>query len=80
VVVTAGASSSRYEEDLDKLLTVQQVLQSHPFSGINRKVQIKPSKWAAVPEAGSADGGAAPPASREVAVEALFILKWGGEL
>jgi len=76
----ADPSSERYEEDLDKLLTVQQVLQSHPFSGINRKVQIKPSKWAAVPEAGSADGGAAPPASREVAVEALFILKWGGEL
>ncbi|EOD15631.1 hypothetical protein EMIHUDRAFT_427613 [Emiliania huxleyi CCMP1516] len=72
----ADPSSDRHEEDLDKLLTLTQVLQSHPFSGINRKVQIKPSKWAAVPEAGSADGGAAPPASRE----ALFILKWGGEL
>ena len=54
-------------DELDQLLTVQQVLQSHPFRGINRKVQLKPIAWAAEGEA-------------EVPTEALFILKWGGEL
>ena len=44
----------------DKLLTVRQVLQAHPFRGINRKVQLKPVAWAL-------RGGV------EVPTEALFI-------
>jgi len=69
-----GDDSGRCDEELDKLMTVQQVLQSHPFSGINRKVQIKPIAWEVVP---AAEDGTPP---KEIATEALFILKWGGEL
>lgn len=48
------------------------MLRAHPFSGINRKVQLKPVAWETrVGEDGS---------KKEVPVEALFILKWGGEL
>ena len=31
---------------LEKFLAVKQVLKAHPFSGINRKVQLKPTAWA----------------------------------
>ena len=31
--------------ELEPLLTVRHVLKSQPFHGINRKVQLKPSKW-----------------------------------
>ena len=54
------------------LHSTRQVLRAHPFSGINRKVQLKPVAWETrVGEDGS---------KKEVPVEALFILKWGGEL
>ena len=49
-----------------------QVLKAHPFRGINRKVQLKPIAWRVDT---LADG-----TETEVPTEALFILKWGGEL
>ena len=72
-------------EELEPLLTVRHVLKSQPFHGINRKVQLKPSKWV---EAAKEDkeGGTGSPGSGGkgsglgAPTEALFILKWGGEL
>ncbi len=53
---------------LDRLRQIEFVMRMHPFSGINRKVQVKATKW---------DGEGL---DDERVVEALFILKWGGEL
>ena len=50
-----------------KFLAVKQVLRAHPFHGINRKVQLKPTGW----DLGGPDGKP---------TEVQFILKWGGEL
>lgn len=84
-----AARCDRDDEELDKLVTVLQVLQSHPFSGINRKVQIKPIAWEPLPEDEGegeeaeprpSDGEEAESRPGERATEALFILKWGGEL
>ena len=36
-------------DELERFLAVKQVLKSHPFSGINRKVQLKPTAWASAP-------------------------------
>ena len=49
---------------LDKLKQLIQVLRMHPFHGINRKVQVKPTQL-------RADGSIQ---------EALLVMKWGGEL
>ena len=61
---------------------MRHVLQSQPFHGINRKVQLKPSKWA------PRDAGDGPPGASNASdasdksdasgppTEALFILKW----
>lgn len=63
-----------YIDDLEKLQTVKQVLKSHPFRGINRKVQLKPTKWERGPPAPGH------PEGKPAVSEVLFILKWGGEL
>jgi len=42
------------------------------FSGINRKVQMKPLKWSTITNGHNG--------TREIVEEALLILKWGGEL
>lgn len=84
------AASEREDADdgmaeVDKFIAVRQVLKAYPFTGINRKVQLKPTKWAppapieaatfsTAAEAAEAARRAAPP------IEAQFILKWGGEL
>lgn len=47
-------------------------LQGGHFSGIYRKVQLKPSKWTRVPK----DNGE----GEEYPVEALMVLKYGGVL
>ena len=39
-----------------KFAAVRQVLTAHPFHGINRKVQIKPTAWQKPPQAAGADG------------------------
>ena len=59
-------------DELEPLTVVRHVLKSQPFHGINRKVQLKPSAW----ERGSPDD----PSGVGAPTEALFILKWGGEL
>ena len=52
---------------LDRLRQIEFVMRMHPFSGINRKGQVKATKWEGEGE-------------DERVIEALFILKWGGEL
>ena len=64
-------------DSFEKFLAVKQVLKSHPFNGINRKVQIKPTAWQTEAAAAMPTGVTTP---RELPTEALFILKWGGEL
>lgn len=61
---------------MEKLIRIKTVLEKGGrFSGINRKVQLKPLKWAhAIPASG--DGAPAAP----TVTEALLVLKWGGEL
>ena len=46
-------------DTLEKFIAVRQVLKSHPFHGINRKVQLKPTQWKAV-EASPAAGPSPP--------------------
>jgi len=58
------------------------------FSGINRKVQLKPLSWRSISGtqlASEGKGGIVPAAlagapQTEVCTEALLVLKWGGEL
>ena len=52
-----------------KLIQLKNVLEMNKFEGLNRKVQLKPSKWDK-----DADTG------KEKVSEVVFILKWGGEL
>eukprot|EP00002_Diphylleia_rotans_P008794 TRINITY_DN1878_c0_g1_i1.p1 TRINITY_DN1878_c0_g1~~TRINITY_DN1878_c0_g1_i1.p1 ORF type:complete len:1006 (-),score=213.20 TRINITY_DN1878_c0_g1_i1:2009-5026(-) len=71
--------SSEEEDNQEKLYQIKDVLerksrnadQGDHFSGINRKVQMKPTK---VEERGDGE------ASTIVVMEVLLILKWGGEL
>ena len=71
------------EELLRKLRQIRDVLERREISGINRKVQMKPLKWAFVPDdtqdtlCGS-DGESMPSVKR--ATQVLVILKWGGDL
>ena len=44
-----GGSDDPDRDSLEKFVAVKQVLKSHPFSGINRKVQIKPTAWVVAP-------------------------------
>ncbi|KAG8470288.1 hypothetical protein KFE25_008709 [Diacronema lutheri] len=84
----ADADDDNMDDDFGKLLTVRQVLTSHPFRGINRKVQLKPTRWER--PTGDDGAGGAPidkpssfadgPEPGAAPTEALFILKWGGEL
>ena len=87
--VGAGAEAPEGQDVLEYFLAVKQVLKSHPFSGINRKVQLKPTQWVSSEGAGGAEssGGSSSGLGAEEAhehkerpSEAMFILKWGGEL
>ncbi len=72
--------SSEEEDNQEKLYQIKDVLERRSrdadhgdhFSGINRKVQMKPTK---IEERGG-DGAEA----KLYVTEALLILKWGGEL
>ena len=86
---TAGGGDDTNWPELEPLLTVRHVLKSQPFHGINRKVQLKPSRWVerdskdeAVSDTDGRDGEPGANGSGPVGTptEALFILKWGGEL
>jgi hypothetical protein len=84
--VQVPGRSDEYEkydhEDFDKLLQMKAVLEKGGhFSGINRKVQLKPTRWrtAVVPStaAGAALGSTT---TMTLVSECLLILKWGGVL
>ncbi|CAM9145519.1 unnamed protein product [Discosporangium mesarthrocarpum] len=74
-------------EHINKLLQILDVLRQRKISGINRKVQLKPLKWADMP---SPDNGYASPkgelslpkrkSQTECAVQLQLVLKWGGDL
>lgn len=77
-----GDDSSTHEEDelREKFRIMKTVLeQGGHFTGINRKVQLKPLKWGAPPEGQGSDAGSEKEA-RPRCVEALLILKHGGVL
>ncbi|KJE96389.1 histidine acid phosphatase domain containing 2A [Capsaspora owczarzaki ATCC 30864] len=79
----SGDDDSDIEERFDKLVQMKAVLEKGGhFSGINRKVQLKPLRW--VKRSKRTNAGAefsdAQEASTESVAEALLILKWGGEL
>lgn len=59
-------------EKLAKLIQLRKVLERDRFEGLNRKIQLKPLK---VEKYVNSKGQEV-----EKVVEALFILKWGGEL
>eukprot|EP00050_Salpingoeca_kvevrii_P014971 m.42343 g.42343 ORF g.42343 m.42343 type:complete len:979 (-) comp6090_c0_seq1:161-3097(-) len=61
--------SDRDEKFYNNLHVMHHILTEHPFSGINRKIQLKPLKWALDEEE-----------EQEHVVEAQVVLKWGGEL
>ena len=48
-----GSDDPEGNDTLEKFVAVKQVLKSHPFSGINRKVQLKPTAWIAAQTSGS---------------------------
>ncbi|KAJ1633278.1 histidine phosphatase superfamily-domain-containing protein [Pavlovales sp. CCMP2436] len=87
---TPAPKPEEVDDDFEKLLTVRQVLTSHPFRGINRKVQLKPTRWERQCSTSGGDDGAASysselradggPEPGATPTEAQFILKWGGEL
>ena len=56
-------------EKLAKLIQLTNILERDKFEGLNRKVQLKPLKWEVNEET-----------KVEMVIEALFVLKWGGEL
>lgn len=56
-------------DKLAKLIQLRNVLERYKFDGLSRKVQLKPLKW----EKNDAT-------KKEIVTQALFILKWGGEL
>lgn len=59
-VAPPDADGPDYEEDIDKLLQMKVVLEKGGhFSGINRKVQLKPTKWRRISRAEAAAAAAA---------------------
>jgi inositol hexakisphosphate/diphosphoinositol-pentakisphosphate kinase len=56
-------------ERIAKLIQLVNILEKEKFEGLNRKVQLKPLRIEKDPATGA-----------ERVVQALFILKWGGEL
>jgi len=60
---------SKERDNIAKLIQLINVLEKDKFEGYDRKVQIKPLKYQIDPETGE-----------EKVCQALFILKWGGEL
>lgn len=56
---------------LETLCQVRDVLEQHSFSGINRKIQLKPLSWAPAPMGSG---------RQEDVIEAQVVVKWGGEL
>jgi len=65
--------------ELEKLLSIQDVLERWEFSGINRKVQLKPTRWdfLALAEQAGAGGGEG---QSEKVTQVQLVVKWGGEL
>lgn len=61
-------------EHIGKLLQLKNVLERNRFEGLNRKAQLRPLK---VSKGSSSDSSSTKP---KLVDEALFILKWGGEL
>lgn len=60
------------EADLDSMEVLRAVLVMHDqFSGLNRKIQLKPIKWDVVGEEGK---------QKRIVSKALVVAKWGGEL
>eukprot|EP00736_Rhodelphis_marinus_P008370 Rmarinus@m.23464 len=68
------------DDTMYKLQQMRRVLERGNFTGINRKVQLKPMRWRTVkPRTGDAEKQPSGPLQEKV-MEALLILKWGGEL
>ena len=78
--VGTGVEAPEGQDVLEYFLAVKQVLKSHPFSGINRKVQLKPTQWESSAGSSSGLGADAGHKHEQRPSEAMFILKWGGEL
>lgn len=79
----SGDEDSDIEERFDKLLQMKAVLEKGGhFSGINRKVQLKPTRWVKRSKRvnASAEFDDVAESTTETVAEALLILKWGGEL
>ena len=78
--VCIGIEMSEEQQKLyRKLKQVRDVFEYSPISGINRKLQMKPQKWANDDDDGNgniADGDQ----QKEKATEILLIVKWGGDL
>ena len=57
------------KEMIDKLLQIRNVLELRKFEGMDRKMKLKPQEWGKDTETGE-----------DIVTEAVFSLKWGGEL
>ena len=67
------------EEERDRLVQVRAALERHAFSGINRKAQLKPLKWASAEDAAASGDGDGAVVEGQI-MEAMLVMKWGGEL
>ncbi len=63
--------SKKNRDDLYKARHIRDILQRWKFSGLNRKLQMKPKKW--VEEEG-------PDGTVTKCTELQLIVKWGGDL
>jgi hypothetical protein len=71
---TTGADELKVEQEmLEKYDMIKNILKKDKFEGLNRKIQLKPLK-------SREDIDKVTGRSRVVITEALFILKFGGEL
>ena len=61
--------TEKERERIAKFLQLINILERDKFEGLNRKVQLKPLKWTYDEEK-----------QCDKVSEALFVLKWGGEL
>ena len=59
-IAQVGSDEDHNSDTLEKFVAVKQVLKSHPFSGINRKVQLKPTAWATRSSGASATASGSP--------------------
>lgn len=81
---TSSQAHTVSEQELyRKLRQIRDVLERWEISGINRKLQMKPQKWASVEATegnGSSNPGGDSAPIHPPATELLVILKWGGDL